>query len=359
MALLITGGTGFVGGQLIQELVDQKEKWGIQEKEIYALVREGSNLDRLKKLGVNLVLGDLTDPESLKEAVKNKELVFHLGAVVLDQSDPKMLQKVNVEGTRNLLEACKNEKNIKKFVFVSTWGVYGYKIKTKLMTEDQPFNPTNDYHKSKAEAERIVWEVGNEGNFSVAVVRLPMILGPGDTLTAPRVIQAFFDKKVKMIGNGKNLFSGVHVVDAARAILTIGFSKNSNNKVYNVKSFDISQKDYWRAHMKAIQYPGKIPVLPKWLAMMYAWTKEIEAKIKGEGKPTLSRHRVMRYGNSRILDISRLRDDLNWEPEFTDGVQVIKNAVQWLMENNYIDFKQRKVILVRRWEDDLKRKKNK
>ncbi|MHA1640915.1 MAG: NAD-dependent epimerase/dehydratase family protein [Candidatus Heimdallarchaeota archaeon] len=358
MKVLITGGTGFVGGKLIEELVAEREKWGIKKEEIYALVRETSHIDHLKKLGINLIQGDLTDKPSLQEAVKGKELLFHLGAVVLDQSDPKMLQKVNVEGTKNLVEAFKSEPEARKFVFISTWGVYGYKVKSKPMLETHPLNPTNDYHKSKVAAEQVLKTVLSGTAINLAIVRLPMILGPGDTLTTPRVIQAFFDKKVKMIGNGKNLFSAVHVKDAAQAILTVGFKIKGRFKIYNVKSFDISQKDYWAAHMKEINYTDKINMFPKWLAMLYAWTKEVGAKIKGQGKPTLSRHRVMRYGNTRILDITQIQKDFQWKPEFTDGIKVIQDTVQWLIENDFVDFEHKEVRLLRRWEDALKRKKN-
>jgi len=358
MAILITGGTGFVGGTVVEELVTNQKEWGIAPEEIIVLVRENSNIDHLTKLGVKFVIGDLTDYESLKEAVKGITTIFHLGAVVLDQSAPEILHKVNVLGTGTLLEAFSQQEGPKKFVFVSTWGVYGYKVKSKPLTEDQRFNPTNEYHKSKVLAENIVWQYSKKNDLEVSVARLPMILGPGDTLTTPRVIQAFFDKKVKMIGKGKNLFSGVNVVDAARAIIAIGLSEKGNGKAFNVKSFDISQKDYWFEHMKSINYNEKIPVFPKWLAMFYAWTKEVKAKIKGKGKPTLTRHRVMRYGNTRILDITRITSELKWKPKFTDGIQNIHKAVEWLKEKNYIDFENKTVILLRRWEDDLVRKKD-
>ncbi len=359
MAILITGGTGYVGGNLVEELVQNQKEWGIDKKDIFVLVREESNIDHLKKLGVQFIIGDLKKPDTLREAVKNKSIVFHLGAVVLDQSPPELLHQVNVLGTEALLEAFSKEKEAKKFVFVSTWGVYGYKVKAKPMTEDQPFNPTTDYHKSKVDAENIVWKYHHQQNVPVAIARLPMILGPGDTLTTPRVVQAFFDGKVKYIGNGKNLFSSVQVRDAARAIITMGIKKEGNGSVYNVKSFDVSQKDYWVLHMNAIGYSDvKIPTFPKWFAMFYAWTKEVSAKIKGIGKSTLTRHRVMRYGNTRVVDISKLQNELNWKPKFTDSKEVIKNSVKWLEENNFIDYENKKVLILRRWEDHFIKNKD-
>ncbi|MHA1213123.1 MAG: NAD-dependent epimerase/dehydratase family protein [Candidatus Heimdallarchaeota archaeon] len=359
MAILITGGTGFVGGTIIQELIENQSEWGIKKEDISVFVRENSNIDTLKKLGVEFVIGDLTDTKSLENAVKGKSKIFHLGAVVLDQSDPEMLHNVNVLGTQKLFEAFVKEKTAKKFIFVSTWGVYGYKVKPKPMTEDQTFDPTTDYHKSKVISEKLVWDYSEKHNLPVAVARLPMILGPGDTLTTPRVVQALFDNKVKMIGKGKNLFSGIHVRDAARAIIAMGINDNGNGKVYNVKSFDVSQKDYWFDHIEAINHKEKIPVFPRWLAMFYAWTKEVGAKIKGTGKSTLTRHRVMRYGNTRILDTTKIENDLNWKPQFTNGIEVIKETVKWLNDSNFIDYDNKKVVLKRRWEDAFIRNKNK
>ena len=225
------------------------------------------------------------------------------------------------------------------------------------MNENQPFDPTNDYHKSKAEAEQIVWKYHEKYDLPIAVARLPMILGPRDTLTTTRVIQAFFDKKVKRIGNGKNLFSGVHVQDAANAIITMGLNQDKKSNAYNVKSFDISQKNYWNTHLEMIEMDWKIPVFPKWLAMFYAWTKEVSAKLKKDGKPTLTRHRVMRYGNTRLLDISKIKEKLNWQPQYTNGIEVIKESINWLNEHNFIDYEKKEVKLLRRWEDDLKNSK--
>ncbi|NHJ49792.1 MAG: NAD(P)-dependent oxidoreductase [Asgard group archaeon] len=353
MAILITGGTGFVGSALIKKLVANHEKLGIKKEDIFVLVREQSNFDHLANFGIQFIVGDLSDPESLEKAVKNKTIVFHLGAVVLDQTAQEILHKVNVLGTESLLKSFIKEPTAKKFVFVSTWGVYGYKVKPKPMNENQLFDPTTDYHKSKVIAEELVWEISKKHNFNTSVARFPMILGAGDTLTTPRVIQAFFNKKVKIIGKGKNLFSGISVKDAASSLIELAFNQNSNGKSYNVKSFDISQNDYWIEHMKGIKMDWKIPRFPKWFAMFYTWLKEVISKIKGTGKPTITRHRVMRYGNTRILDISQIQNDLNWKPEFTDGKNVINDSINWLVKKKFIDFEKKEVLLLRKWEDDL------
>lgn len=353
MAILITGGTGFVGGELVKQMVTNK-KWGIKKEDIFVLIRENSDIDDLKKLGVEFRIGDLGKPETLVKAVKGISTIYHLGAVVLDQVTVEIVQKINVKGTQALIDAFVKEKTAKKFVFVSTWGVYGYDVSPEPMTEEQPFQPTNVYHKSKLDAELIVWEYHKKFNIPVATVRLPSILGPGDTLTSPRVIQGFFDNKVKRIGNGKNLTSVVHVVDAANAIITMGL-KGDTSEAYNVKSFDLSQLDYWGTYMEEINHKKKIPVFPYWLAYLYAWSKEIGAKLKGKGQPTLTRYRVKRYGKTRILDISKIKTKLGWEPIHKDGIQVIRDSVQWLKDNDFINLEKKEVRLLRKWEDDLKK----
>jgi nucleoside-diphosphate-sugar epimerase len=355
MAILITGGTGFVGSTFVKELTSNHKELGIKKEDIFVLVRKESNIDILANLGIQFVIGDLTDFESLKKAVKNKTTIFHLGAVVLDQSAPEVLNEVNIKGTELLVKAFIEEPTAKKFVFVSTWGVYGYKVKSKPMKENQPFDPTTDYHKSKVIAEKLVWELSKKHNLPVTVARFPMVLGPGDTLTTPRVIQAFFDKKVKIVGRGKNLFSGISVNDAARSLIDLGFTDISNGKAYNVKSFDISQKDYWYEHLKAMNINWKIPHYPKWFAMFYTWLKEVISKIKGTGKPTTTRHRVMGHGITRVLDITQIQNDFGWEPKSKNGKKVINESIKWLNENNFIDFNKKRVLLLRKWEDDFVR----
>ncbi|MHA1441109.1 MAG: NAD-dependent epimerase/dehydratase family protein [Candidatus Heimdallarchaeota archaeon] len=353
MAILVTGGTGFLGGELVKQMVTNK-KWGIKKEDIFVLIRENSDIDTLKKLGVEFKIGDLGKPETLAKAVKGINTIYHLGAVVLDQVSIEMVQKINVKGTQALIDAFVKEKTAKKFVFVSTWGVYGYDVSSKPMTEEQPFQPTNDYHKSKLAAELIVWDYHKKYNLPVATARFPSILGPGDTLTSTRVVQGFFENKIKRIGNGKNISSAVHVVDAVNALITMGLNGDTS-EAYNVKSYDLSQLDYWGTFKEEINYQKKIPVFPYWLAYLYAWSKEIGAKMKGKRQPTLTRNRAKRYGKTRILDISKIKEKLDWKPIHTDGAQVIRDSVQWLKDNDFIDLEKKEVKLLRKWEDDLKK----
>ena len=116
MKVLVTGGTGFIGTHLVDELVKRGE-------EVRSLVRETSDVRHLKKSGVELVYGDITDMDSLKKAVKGIDVVYHLvsgGSVsTISKEGYLKLRNLNVTGTKNLLKAC-SSSNIRKFLLFSS-----------------------------------------------------------------------------------------------------------------------------------------------------------------------------------------------------------------------------------------------
>jgi nucleoside-diphosphate-sugar epimerase len=135
--VLVTGATGFAGGHLSEELINQGYK-------VRALSLPDQNVEKLKKLGVELIFGDLTKKKTLALAVKDVEIVFHIAAIYREQNVPRQLFfDVNVGGTKNLLEAAL-EAGVRRFVHCSTVGVQG-EIKNPPATETAPYN-AGDYY---------------------------------------------------------------------------------------------------------------------------------------------------------------------------------------------------------------------
>ena len=124
MAILITGGTGLVGRQLIEDLIEQ----GHAPDTIRALVRPQSDWTMLQAQGVRLYPGDVTDLESLKAASQAVHTIFHCAAAV-DEKRKDLFWKINFEGTAQLLEAARRAA-VSKFIQVSSIGVYGLLEKT-------------------------------------------------------------------------------------------------------------------------------------------------------------------------------------------------------------------------------------
>ena len=138
--VLVTGAAGRVGRHLVPVLLRGKD-------EVRALVKERM----VKDENVEVFYGDLLNKESLKKAVDGVDIIFHLAAVV-DYTAPKeMMFKVNVVGTKNLLEVSKG----KKFIYLSSTAVMGNKFQELPLNEETPCNPSNFYGKTKLEAEKL------------------------------------------------------------------------------------------------------------------------------------------------------------------------------------------------------------
>ncbi len=133
MHILITGANGFIGASLSKYLIDQGH-------EVRGLVRETSDLSLLKEVPLQHHVGSLKNFSSLENAVKGIDLVYHVAAAVSDWGTWEYFREVNVEGTRNILEAA-IQANVKRFVFVSTISVHSF-IGGEDLDEDAPQLPT-------------------------------------------------------------------------------------------------------------------------------------------------------------------------------------------------------------------------
>src|SRR3989344_2100082 len=144
MKILVTGATGFIGSHLAERLVKDRHR-------VRALVREKATKDNpepkndavelLKRLKVEIAYGDLLDIKSLEKAVKNIDVIFHLAAIARPMAIPDELYfKVNEQGTKNLLEACKNKK-LKKIIIMSSISAVGPTRDDNPVNEDTPCRP--------------------------------------------------------------------------------------------------------------------------------------------------------------------------------------------------------------------------
>ncbi|MBX3041848.1 MAG: NAD-dependent epimerase/dehydratase family protein, partial [Bdellovibrionaceae bacterium] len=134
MKIVVTGANGFLGSWVTKALVAEKH-------EVYALVRPRSDLSDLEGIDVRFVHGDVTDPASLAKAFEGADTVFHLaGVVAYKKSQRSLMEKVNVEGTRNVVEACRKAK-IRRLVHLSSVTAIGAGSgPDEILNENSPFN---------------------------------------------------------------------------------------------------------------------------------------------------------------------------------------------------------------------------
>jgi len=235
---LLVGATGFVGGHVVEYLFQQGEI----SKGVF---RKGSHLKTLDSNGVQVIEADLLDHHSLHEAMEGVDIVYNMASPMPD-SDQEFL-KVNTEGLLNLLEVA-TEAKVKAFVHLSTLDVYGFGAKT--VTPTSQLNPSNEYQKSKAEAERILGEFAKRtATPRVTVIRSAKAVGSRDESFVVPVLRMAAAGKVSLPGGGVMSFS--HPRDVAQAMFKAATTQLSTGGVYMVKSFDSTAEDLARGIIAA------------------------------------------------------------------------------------------------------------
>lgn len=226
--ILVTGGTGFIGFYLVKKL---SEAGNI----IKVLARKQSDVSHLKSLdNVSIVNGDICDISTLHAAVDSVDIVYHLAAVLHVPHNVRSykITEVNVKGTRNLLEACR-ETGVKKFIFFSTAGVSSVK---NLLTRniDPSFDEALSYPMSKLYGEILVDKYSKEFNLNTTIIRPAVVYGFGEMGNMKRMIDAIQKKFFILVGDGTNRRSLTYVQNAVNAALCVAVNPKANGKVYIV-----------------------------------------------------------------------------------------------------------------------------
>lgn len=228
MKVFITGATGFVGSYTAKRMVDAGH-------EIYCLVRKTSKVDDLKKLGAKLVYGDVTDKASIVEGMKGCDWVINLANLyVLWAIDRSLYTKVNIDGTRNVMEAAVETK-VSKVLHVSTAGVYGHTTDCPF-NEKSPMDPnfTVEYDRTKYEGEMIAWDFYREKKLPLVVINPGSILGAGDDKASGEYIEDFLEQDLPGEVFPKSVITFVYVKDVAEAIVRALEKKDNIGEKYLV-----------------------------------------------------------------------------------------------------------------------------
>lgn len=314
---LLTGATGFIGSHLAKDLIEKGAR-------IKCLVRRSSPesaLRFLNGLGAKLVYGDLTDEKSLGEVVKGVNTVFHLGGGGRMDTPEDVCFQINVDGTRNLLEACLQQGSVKRFVHVSTCGVMG-DIQNPPADETHPYQPENmAYSRAKTEAEKTA--LSYRDRLSVRVIRFPLAYGSplmdGDLshiegVTPMSMIFSAVQKGQWIyFGDGRTLIHCIHVDDIVRG-LELAAEKGRTGEVYiladekAVPMTTLVEISAW-----ALNVPAPRRHIPLPAAMVMAMLMEAAAKLMRR-RPMLTREVVRGFAATRAFDISKARRELGFNP---------------------------------------------
>ena len=332
MKAYVTGGTGFIGSHLVEQLVDQGYH-------VTCLIRKTSNLRWLDHLltakspQVELVVGDLHDSDVLVEQIRDVNLVFHLAGLT-KAPDAATYDRVNAEGTKYLIEACLSaQTNLDRFVYCSSLAAVGPSNDATPNIEDVTPQPLTDYGSSKLKGEMVVREYADQ--LPITIIRPPAVYGPRDA-----DIFLFFQMinrgVIPILGDADKLLSLVHVKDLVRGLYAAAVSKRAIGETYFLTDGDIHT---WRGveHLIADvlkKRPFKVKV-PFFLLDFISIFTEIVAKITRQ-TPTLNRQKVQDLKQRFwICDSTKAQKELGYRPIYSlqKGMQ---ETADWYRANGWL-----------------------
>lgn len=328
--ILLTGATGFIGQNLAKALVDEGNS-------IRCLVRKSSDITFLHELGADLAFGDVSDAESVRKAIKDIDIVYHLAAIRGEQSciDYETYRLVNVEGTKNLLDASKDE-NIYKFIYCSSIGVIGWKARPP-MDENTPCRPSGKYHMTKLEAEKLVQGYYDNKGLNTTIVRPVITYGndkSGFILNLAKLIKA---GRFRIMGNGNNY---VHLVSIENLIS--GFKLAKEKPISKGRTYIIADESPITINdltsIIAGSMNAKLPTFKVPLALAKVAGMGCESAyrlIRLGGEPIVTLAKVDLLSKNRFYSISRAKEELGFLPSVktADGVE---DTIRLYMTNGWL-----------------------
>ena len=244
-SILVTGATGFIGSNLVEQLVKK-------EYQVSSLVRPGKKGNQKSKI----ILGDLTNPR-IDFNNETFDCVFHLASHTPLEKNKKILKKVNLDGTKNLFNQIKDKT--KSILYVSGLGVYGH-TGDKIVNESFPYNPDTEFVKTRLEAQKYLEDNCKELGIGFTVIHFGDVYGSRGWFYE-FLIKRLLNKTFRLPKGGDYYKGFVHVDDAVGSMISI-LEKNKLNETYIVAdSTPTKFQDFvnFTADSVNAKHPGNVP----------------------------------------------------------------------------------------------------
>ncbi len=332
MSILVTGATGFLGKYVVRYVLNEGYQVVATYRNKNKIPMKLKNNDQVKWIKV-----DLRDQAALENALKNVNEIFHVAAILEEKGNLEDMWLVNVEGTRKLVNAAK-KTGVEKIVHVSTTGIFGNSLPPVPINEEYPVNLEVPYHVTKYESEKIILSA-NSKDLKTSVVRPTLMIGSGDHGATWKILENVEQQKFPLVNGGKNLLSFVHVEDVARAMILALKTDKANGEAFNLMSFCVPFRDFLFKIARELNVPPPSTNYPFWMIYSMAFLNEITWKLLGKKTPPrITRYRIRVLANPKIIDISKARKILGYEPQH-DLDSTVKEIVQWYLKEKQARFK--------------------
>jgi dihydroflavonol-4-reductase len=317
--VLVTGATGFIGGNLVEALLRRGHA-------VTCLVRNSRNSGALQKLPVRLVFGDLNDSSGLFNNGQTFHAVYHVAGAIKAAGRDQYFE-ANQLGTRRLLKML-SEKNplLDRFVHISSLAAAGPSISGRALTEEVAPHPTSWYGESKLASELEVLQFAE--TFPVTILRPSAVYGPGDreTLMIFRMI-----KRGCLFTPGRftRRFSLIHVGDLAAAIIQAGEQSSPSGEVFFISRPEIyTWEDVGRAIARALGRRYRQLAFPGWIALAAGLAGDAWSRVSRRPATVNSQKVKELLMPSWLCDSSKARISIGFNPVM-DLENGIRQTAEW------------------------------
>ena len=327
MRAFITGINGFIGSNLATRLIGEGQ-------EVSGLVRKTSDLSFLKGLKVKLFFGDLSNRALLDKATRGINIVYHVAGLTSDWGPIELFRKVNVEGTKNLLESSL-KSGVKRFVFISSTAVHGFGGFHNA-TEDSPKMATIfPYCITKKEAEDLINRFHRETGLPTLIIRPGNVFGPRDRVTFVKMAELLEKRQMAYISRGRPLTCPTYVENLVDAILLAGSRKDTVGETFIITD---GLKITWKEYIDKIAEKLGVgrPLFSAPYCLAYSAGAVCEAILKlfrSKKPPIITRYRIAIAGKDYHFSIEKARTKLGYQPRVSLD-EAMERTVKWYKSNS-------------------------
>lgn len=326
--VLVTGGSGFLGAWVIRRLLGDGHQ-------VRVLVRPASDRRELAGLDCEYVFGDVTDPASLVAACAGQNAVFHLaGLIAYKRSQRAAMEKINVQGTANVIAAVE-ETGVQRLVHLSSVVAVGAGFTPdQVLNEDSPYNVGHldmGYFETKRQAEALVRAAVAQGRVDAVMLNPSTIYGPGDARKGSRKMQL-------KVAQGRMKFytsGGVNVVPVENCVdgIVRGWLQGRPGERYILCGQNMTIKELFTIIAESAGVPAPKLRLPDWVLHAVGITGDALTSL---GYPMgISRENAYTATMYHYFDSAKAQRELGFTPG--DSRQAIEASVRWSREHGLLN----------------------
>lgn len=323
MRILITGATGFLGGAVLERLAD---KYG--PGQVSGTGRNPGSCRLLRDKGFNIIEGDLSDLHFVERDLSSFTHIVHCAARAALWGRYNDFYRDNVLATTNII---KGISSLRRIVYISTGGIYFNNRDRIAVKEDDllPAKFATPYAETKYLGERVVLDASGK-DISGIVIRPRSIIGPGDTVVMPRVLEAYNRGRLFLVGRGKSISDFTSVSNLVSAVdLALNSGAGANGQVFNISDGTGHMLgDIIRDVLEALRLGSNLRMIPYPVAWIAGLAGEIAALATKDKIPVISRYNINQLSRSMTLDTGKATRILGYKQIKTTN-ETLADFARW------------------------------